>query len=212
MNNTYYPPVKICNNTTEFNSNLLNRQLTQPKGLVKQNIFREHPYKIGNSDNKHTNKHTNKQMILFNKKLYQPIKNNIQLESQIHNINTIYSKCQLNHNNKPVHYTYPVNNNVNLCLYPKYPFNPCIPHTTSPIFNQLNSWNIYQKPLPTIPSHNIHKFTNTNTNTNTIPFMLNQKSVSKPLNPNCNIDNKKCPSLFNHQTKQKNYYQTKICL
>ena len=201
MNNIiYYPPVKMCNNSTEINNNLLNRQLTKPKGLVKQNIFRDQFYKIGNIHKKPTNN----TMIQLNKKLYLPIKNNIQLDSQIHNINTINNKCGLNPNNQPFPYIYPVNNNVNLCLYPKYPFNPCINTNGSSTKNQLNPWNIYQKSLHNIPSNNY-------TNTNTIPFMLNQYSISKPLNPNCNVENNNCPSLFNHQTKQKNYYKNNSC-
>ena len=201
MNNIiYYPPVKMCNNSTEINNNLLNRQLTKPKGLVKQNIFRDQFYKIGNSHKKPTNN----TMIQLNKKLYLPIKNNIQLDSHIHNINTINNKCGLNPNNQPFPYIYPVNNNVNLCLYPKYPFNPCINTNGSSTKNQLNPWNIYQKTLHNIPSNNY-------TNTNTIPFMLNQYSISKPLNPNCNVENNTCPSLFNHQTKQKNYYKNNSC-
>lgn len=203
-NNIYYPPVKICNNTTKINNNLLNRQLTKVKGLVKQNIFRDQEYKIGNNHKKPTNK----KMIEMDKKLYLPIKKNIQLDSIIHNRNTINNKCGLNPNNTPFPYIYPVNNNVNLCLYPKYPFNPCIEKNSTPIFNQLNPWNIYQHSLNNIPSNNIHNFTDNNT----IPFMLNQKRVTKPVNPNCKLENKQCPTLFNYQTKQKNYYKTKICL
>ena len=204
MNNIiYYPPVQICNNSTEVNNHILYRQLTKPKGLVQQNIFRNQQYNIGNS----AKKLNNNKMIQLDKKLYLPINNIIQLDSLIHNRNTINNRCGFNPNIQQFPYIYPVNNNVNLCLYPKYTFKPCIKTNSPSNMNQLNQWNIYQKSLHNIPSNNIHHFTNQNT----IPFMLNQRSITKPINPNCNLENNNCPSLFNHQTKQKNYYKNNSC-
>lgn len=204
MNNIiYYPPVKICNNSNEVNNNILHRQLTKPKGVVHQNIFRNQQYNIGNS----VKKLTNNKIIQLDKKLYLPMNHIIQLDSFIHNRNTINNRCGLNPNNLPFPYIYPVNNNVNLCLYPKYRFNPCINTNSASKMNQLNQWNMYQKSLHNIPSKNIHHFTNKNT----IPFMLNQHSITKPANPNCNLEKTNCPNLFNHQTKQKNYYKNNNC-
>ena len=141
--NTYYPPLKVCNTQypEQININLLNRQLTKSKGLVHQNLFRIQEYNIGFNYKTLTNTKT----LEIDKKLYQPVKNNIQLDSEIHNINTINNKCGYNPNLSPYPYNYPVNNSVNVCLYPKYPFNPCIEQPSNKKqFNKPNPWNIYQ--------------------------------------------------------------------
>lgn len=137
--NTYYPPVHICNNDQSNNTDLFNRQMNAiNNGIVYQNIFQSKEYKIG-TEYKYL---TNNKLIEYNKKLYSPIQSNINIDSKLINLNTIYNKCGYHPNiNKQV-YQGKLNDRI-MCIYPEKNYHQSIISKNLYHQNTKNKFNNY---------------------------------------------------------------------
>ena len=163
----YYPPVAMCNNELyiEGNNKILNHQMGMPNNKnVYQGPLENEMYDICYTER--TN--DSKKMSTLNQQLYRPFAKNIDIDSELMNLNKPDNKCGYNPcTNKRIH-----------CLCDQTTKKKCSFSADSQVLSHKNKWLGYAK---------IDKLGKEKVNTlryyddcNTIPFMLDKIGVKKP--------------------------------